>query len=227
MDTVIFISQRDGTEATAVAVLREAGWRVQTRRLDLNRDEMAQERPDLVIVDVPPGRPVRSTVETFLGAPGMASVPFMALIEPEQSPDAIAVGRLNDFVIRPVHPEELVARARRLVATEARDSDDCIVSGGLRIDLRAWEVSVDGALVDFTYQEFQLLSFLAGRPGRAFTRDQLLAQVWGLDYYGGSRTVDIHVRRIRSKLGTTHANFIRTIRNVGYKWSPPTGAATP
>ena len=104
--------------------------------------------------------------------------------------------------------------------TQGRDSDDCIVNAGLRIDLQAWEVAIDGAVVDFTYQEFQLLSFLAGRPGRVFTRDQLLAQVWGMEYYGGSRTVDIHVRRIRAKLGKRYARAIATVRNVGYKWLP-------
>ena len=119
-----------------------------------------------------------------------------------------------------VHVEELLARTRRLVMTDGRDNEDRIVDEGLCIDLRAWEVSVDGLVTDFTYQEFQLLSFLAGRPGRVFSRDQLLAQVWGLDYYGGSRTVDIHVRRIRAKLGSQHARAIETIRNVGYKWRP-------
>jgi DNA-binding response OmpR family regulator len=220
MDSVVFISACDGSEASAVTALRRAGWRVFSRRLDLNRDQIAEERPDLVIVDVPRGRPVRSTVEVFLGAPGMSAVRFVALIEPEQATDAIAVGRLDDFVIRPVHVEELLARTRRLVMTDGRDNEDRIVDEGLCIDLRAWEVSVDGLVTDFTYQEFQLLSFLAGRPGRVFSRDQLLAQVWGLDYYGGSRTVDIHVRRIRAKLGSQHARAIETIRNVGYKWRP-------
>jgi DNA-binding response OmpR family regulator len=220
MDSVVFISACDGSEASAVAALRGAGWRVFSRRLDLNRDQIAEERPDLVIVDVPRGRPVRSTVEVFLGAPGMSAVRFVALIEPQQATDAIAVGRLDDFVIRPVHVEELLARTRRLVMTDGRDNEDRIVDEGLCIDLRAWEVSVDGLVTDFTYQEFQLLSFLAGRPGRVFSRDQLLAQVWGLDYYGGSRTVDIHVRRIRAKLGSQHARAIETIRNVGYKWRP-------
>ena len=220
MDCIVFISAQDGSEVSAVEALSDAGWRVFSRRLDLNRDQIAQERPDLVIVDVPCGRPVRSTVEVFLGAPGMASVPFVALIEPEQATDAIAIGRLDDFVIRPVHPEELLARARRLVMTAGPVNEDCIVNDGLCIDLTAWEVSIDGVVIDFTYQEFQLLSFLAGRPGRAFSRDQLLAQVWGMDYYGGSRTVDIHVRRIRAKLGTSHASGLETIRNVGYKWRP-------
>ena len=223
MDTLVFITQGEGHEASTVEVLRQAGWRVQCRSLDVARESLAAERPDLIIVDIPSGRPVRATLETFLGAPGMASVPFVALIDTEQSRDAATIGRLDDFAIRPLRPEELVARARRLVVTEARDADDCIVHEALRIDLGAWEISVDGTLIEFTYQEFQLLSFLAGRPGRAFTRDQLLAQVWGVDYYGGSRTVDIHVRRIRSKLGSPYDGCLRTIRNVGYKWSAAGG----
>jgi DNA-binding response OmpR family regulator len=220
MDTVIIISPSEAADIPAVQILRDAGWRVRPRRLNLGQDGLAQEQPDLLIVDVPPGRPVRSVVEVFLGAPGMMSVPVVALIEPAQAADAIAIGRLADFATRPVHPEELVARARRHVATDARDQDDCIVVGALRIDLPAWEVSIDGDIVDFTYQEFQLLSFLANHRGRAYTRDQLLARVWGVEYYGGSRTVDIHVRRIRAKLGPIHAAALHTIRNVGYKWSP-------
>jgi len=222
MDTVIIISPRESRHIPAVQVLREAGWRVCPRRLRLGTEGLAGERPDLVIVDVPAERPVRAVVEPFLGAPGMTAVPVVALIEPDQAADAAAIGRLADFATRPVRPDELAARARRLVVTEARDQDDCIVVDGLRIDLPAWEVSVDGAVVEFTYQEFQLLSFLAEHRGRAFSRDQLLARVWGVDYYGGSRTVDIHVRRIRAKLGSVYSGALQTIRNVGYKWNPPT-----
>ncbi|MDP6945252.1 MAG: winged helix-turn-helix domain-containing protein, partial [Myxococcota bacterium] len=181
MDTVIVISASQAADIPAVSILREAGWRVRPRRLDMGRQGLVSERPDLVVVDVPSGRPVRSTVETFLGAPGMASIPIVALIDPGQAADAAGIGGLADFAMRPVHPEELAARARRLVVTEARDADDCIVVGGLRIDLRAWEVRIEGELVDFTYQEYQLLCFLAGHPGRVFTRDQLLARVWGVD----------------------------------------------
>ena len=220
MDTVIIISPGESEDIPAVQILREAGWRVRPHRLHLGTHGLATQRPDLLIVDVPTERPVRSVVEPFLGAPGLTSVPIVALIEPDQAADAVAIGRLADFATRPVRPDELIARARRLVITEARDQDDCIVQGGLRIDLPAWEVSVDGAVVEFTYQEFQLLSFLAEHQGRAFARDQLLARVWGVDYYGGSRTVDIHVRRIRAKLGPVYAAALQTIRNVGYKWNP-------
>ena len=220
MDTLVFLSTSERVELPAVQALRDAGWSVHLRPLDVDRTTLARLRPNVVLVDVPIGRPVRATLELFLGAPGMTSVCFVALIEPEQSPNAAALGQLDDFVLRPLHPEELLARSRRLVMTQGRDSEDCIVHGGLRIDLRAWEVDVDGCVVDFTYQEFQLLSFLAGRPGRVYSREQLLAQVWGMDYYGGSRTVDIHVRRIRSKLGVHHGLAIETVRNVGYKWRP-------
>ena len=218
MDSLVFLSANVGAENAAVAGLRDAGWSVHVRRLDIERTTLARLRPNVVVVDVPQTRAVRATLELFLGSPGMTAVSFIAMVEPEQAPDAAALGQLDDFVLRPIHPEELLARARRLVMTQGRDSDDCIVHGALRIDLRAWEVWVEGKLVDFTYQEFQLLSFLAGRPGRVYTREQLLAQVWGMDYYGGSRTVDIHVRRIRSKLGAGSGLALETVRNVGYKW---------
>jgi DNA-binding response OmpR family regulator len=92
--------------------------------------------------------------------------------------------------------------------------------GAMEIDLAAYEVSVDGRNVELTHQEFALLSFLAQNRGRVYTRDQLLSRVWGVDYYGGSRTVDIHVRRLRMKLGSA-AEPIQTVRGVGYKMKVP------
>ncbi len=77
-------------------------------------------------------------------------------------------------------------------------------------------------MLDLTFKEFELLKYLAQHPGRVFTRDQLLAEVWGYDYYGGSRTVDVHVRRLRAKLGADHEALIGTVRNVGYRFVPAT-----
>jgi DNA-binding response OmpR family regulator len=79
-------------------------------------------------------------------------------------------------------------------------------------------VTIDGRPVDFTYMEYELLKFLATHPGRAFSREALLSRVWGYDYYGGARTVDVHVRRVRAKLGQEHAARLKTVRSVGYRW---------
>jgi DNA-binding response OmpR family regulator len=89
--------------------------------------------------------------------------------------------------------------------------------GGVVIDLERYTVTVDGDVVDLTYKEYELLAFLAGSPGRPFTREALLDRVWGYDYYGGARTVDVHVRRIRSKI-EGRRQYIETVRNVGYRF---------
>ncbi|MBI4340972.1 MAG: winged helix-turn-helix transcriptional regulator [Candidatus Omnitrophica bacterium] len=93
--------------------------------------------------------------------------------------------------------------------------------GALVIDFERYEVHVKGEPVDLTYKEFELLKFLATHPGKVFTREALLDKVWGYDYYGGTRTVDVHIRRLRSKIESRGATYIDTVRNVGYKFLEP------
>jgi DNA-binding winged helix-turn-helix (wHTH) protein len=100
-----------------------------------------------------------------------------------------------------------------------------IRSGGLVINEAAYSARLSGRALDLTFKEFELLKFLAQHPGRVFTRAQLLQEVWGYDYFGGTRTVDVHVRRLRAKLGTENEELIGTVRNVGYRFVPrPTSA---
>ena len=100
-------------------------------------------------------------------------------------------------------------------------ADSPVVAGSLVIDEGSYTASVAGRPIDLTYKEFELLKFLAQHPDRVFTRAQLLQDVWGYDYYGGTRTVDVHVRRLRAKLGHRHEGLIATVRNVGYKAIEP------
>ncbi len=98
-----------------------------------------------------------------------------------------------------------------------------ISSGDLVIDEATYSARVGGRLLDLTYKEFELLKHLAQHPGRVFTRAQLLQEVWGYDYFGGTRTVDVHVRRLRAKLGPEYDALIGTVRNVGYRFVPEAG----
>ena len=108
--------------------------------------------------------------------------------------------------------------------TSATDAAEEIRSGDLSIDEATYQARVGGRALDLTFKEFELLKYLAQHPGRVFTRDQLLQEVWGYDYFGGTRTVDVHVRRLRAKLGTDHESLIGTVRNVGYRFVlPPRG----
>lgn len=123
----------------------------------------------------------------------------------------------DDFCLDPFHPRELEARLAHLAAASNDGSAEIITYGPLRINLDTYEAVVDERPLDLTYMEYELLRFLASQPGRVFTREALLNQVWGYEYYGGARTVDVHVRRLRAKLGEENADLIQTVRSVGYR----------
>ena len=126
----------------------------------------------------------------------------------------------GDFVVHGASPEECSARVKRLLCDEgASNHADVITVETMTINLATYQVSVGGEPVDFTYLEYALLSFLVRHPGHTFSRDALLQHVWGFDYYGGSRTVDVHVRRIRAKLGPELSQHLETVRGVGYLWN--------
>jgi DNA-binding response OmpR family regulator len=125
----------------------------------------------------------------------------------------------DDFCLAPFHPSELEARLRHLLSAEIEvQSADVVEYGPLALNLETYQASIGGTPLDMTYMEYELLKFLAQNPGKVFTREILLSRVWGYEYYGGARTVDVHVRRLRAKLGEEHANLIQTVRSVGYRF---------
>jgi DNA-binding response OmpR family regulator len=226
MDTAVVITSASPRESPAVEALRQDSWEVLVRRPGADVASVPRDRPDVVVVDVPGGADPRAALAAVLALPLRADVAVLAVVDAGQARRAARVEGLTDFVIRPLRPEELCARAGRGLFDTARDDDHRVRVGELVLDLKGYEVLVRGEAVDLTYQEFELLKFLACHPGEAFSRSQLLARVWGYDYYGGSRTVDIHVRRIRAKLRNPYADCLQTIRHVGYKWTraPALGA---
>jgi DNA-binding response OmpR family regulator len=127
----------------------------------------------------------------------------------------------SDFVLPTAGPGEVEARIRLLAHRPPADDPDAAVRvGDLVVDPVSYQVRLRGRPLDLTFKEFELLRFLAQRPGRVSTRAQLLSEVWGYDFFGGTRTVDVHVRRLRAKLGPEHESMIATIRGVGYKLVP-------
>lgn len=135
---------------------------------------------------------------------------------------------LDDVILDTAGPAEVDARLRlALTRGQAEDADleVPITSGDLVIDEASYTARFRGQPLDLTYKEFELLKYLAQHPGRVFTRAQLLQEVWGYDYYGGTRTVDVHVRRLRAKLGPDHEALIGTVRNVGYRLVPDRATA--
>jgi two-component system, OmpR family, alkaline phosphatase synthesis response regulator PhoP len=125
----------------------------------------------------------------------------------------------DDFCLAPFHPAELEARLKHLFWRTGRGTrPELIEYGALVLNLETYQAAIDGRPLDLTYMEYELLKFLAAHPGRVFTRETLLSRVWGYEYYGGARTVDVHIRRLRAKLGEEHANLISTVRSVGYRF---------
>jgi DNA-binding response OmpR family regulator len=128
---------------------------------------------------------------------------------------------VDDFVLDTAGPAELDARLRLAIERRSAATEETggrLELGELAIDEATYTARLAGVALDLTYKEFELLKFLAQHPGRVFTRSHLVQEVWGYDYFGGTRTVDVHVRRLRAKLGAEHDAMIGTVRNVGYKF---------
>jgi len=127
---------------------------------------------------------------------------------------------VDDVILDTAGPAEVDARVRLAIGRQSRDAAgaNTIRASGVVIDEASYSAKVHGRTLDLTFKEFELLRFLAGHPSRVFTREQLLSEVWGYDYFGGTRTVDVHVRRLRAKLGDMES-LIGTVRNVGYRFT--------
>ncbi len=124
----------------------------------------------------------------------------------------------DDFLIAPFHPREFDARIGHLLWRAGRGVRPELVSyGPISLNVETYQAALEGKVMDLTYMEYELLRHLTSHPGKVFSREALLNQVWGYDYYGGARTVDVHVRRLRAKLGEEHSHLIQTVRSVGYK----------
>jgi DNA-binding response OmpR family regulator len=192
-----------------------------------------RERPDLVVLDVMlPGFDGIELMRRLREEPG-EPVPVILLTARAEEPDRLIGLRrgADDYVVKPFSPAELVARVEAVIrragrgaAAGADGGADVapIVHGPLRIDQAARTVTLDGEELALTQREYELLRFLALRPGRAFSRDQLMEQVWGYDFYTDTSTVTVHVRRLRAKLEPDPANprFIETVWGVGYRFRP-------
>jgi DNA-binding response OmpR family regulator len=206
---------------SVAAILAELGCRVTLGRFDLgglDLDELAERPPTVVVVEAGDdlGR-AQKTIKRLRDDGPLIEVPILV---------AVTVARLSlldfsigfdDFVLMPLVPAELYARMRQLDwKTATFGSDEVLKIDDLVIDIAGYEVRIAGRRIELTHQEFELLRFLAQHRGRVFTREALLERAWGYRYAGGTRTVDIHVRRVRSKLGEM-GSVVETVRNVGYK----------
>ncbi|KQS00506.1 transcriptional regulator [Williamsia sp. Leaf354] len=175
---------------------------------------------DVAIVDARTDLAAARGLCRLLGSTG-SSVPVVAVLTEGGLVAVNAEWGLDEFLLPGTGPAELDTRLRLLVVrtrgVAAEESSGKVSLGELVIDEGTYTARLRGRPLDLTYKEFELLKYLAQNAGRVFTRAQLLQEVWGYDFFGGTRTVDVHVRRLRAKLGTEHESLIGTVRNVGYK----------
>lgn len=211
-------------EEGAVAILRELGCRVQTANLWDSLDDPAlyEDPPTVVLVEaideVDAGR---AALVRLRAARALLEVPVIIAVSVNAMSRLDANDGFDDFTLFPYVPPELYQRIRRVEWRRSEfTANERVKIGDMMLDLAAHEITVAGRPVQLTHQEFALLRFLAQHRGRVFSRQQLLERVWGVDYYGSSRTVDIHVRRLRMKLGNAIRD-LETVRGVGYKMKAP------
>lgn len=160
----------------------------------------------------------RQIMQEAQRAEGPATI---ALVSPAQLASLDPARGFDDFVLATAEPEEVSARVRQALWKRARvDTKNILKCGDLLMDLANYTVQVAGRPVELTFKEYELLRFLADNPDRVYNRETLLNKVWGYDFYGGARTVDVHIRRLRAKIEDRHHTFIETVRNVGYRFRP-------
>ncbi|MFM5968713.1 MAG: DNA-binding response regulator [Micrococcales bacterium] len=173
---------------------------------------------DLILLDARRDLVATKALAKILLTTGI-SAPMLLVVNEGGLPTINAEWGAADIILDTAGPGEIDARIRLAVGrAQANKTEGQIHASGVVIDEASYSAKVNGHPLDLTYKEFELLRFLAQHPGRVFTRDQLLSEVWGYDYFGGTRTVDVHIRRLRAKLGDLES-LIGTVRNVGYRFS--------
>jgi DNA-binding response OmpR family regulator len=198
--------------------------------LEANDGEQAvrltrEQSPDLVVLDV--GMPVRDGIEALREIRTFSDVYVVMLTARAEEVDkliGLSVGA-DDYLTKPFSPRELVARIKAVLRRQRASTattDDALVFATLTVDQARRQVTVAGSPVELTTLEFDLLAALAAQPGRVFSRRQLIEAIWGWDYYGDERVVDVHIRKLRKALGddATEPTIIGTVRGVGYKFIP-------
>lgn len=182
-----------------------------------------RENPDIIILDIMMPKLDGNSVCREIRK--TSDIPIIMLTAKGETFDKVLSLELgaDDYIVKPFEPKELVARIKAILRrseTKTKDNDNKIVSfEKLEVNLTNYELTIDGTILEIPPKELELLFFLASNPNRVFTREQLLEEVWGFDYFGDSRTVDVHIKRLREKLEGITANWqLKTVWGVGYKF---------
>lgn len=215
MRTVILVTRHPDVAGLGVA-LERAGLSARVVSPDRLAADEAHPTAAVVVLDL---RDIPPAAFNILSETYTENGVVLLVLVPEEQIDRVTVDLpVDDFLVLPVKAGELIRRIERsLWRRHGIDSENFVHCGVLTLDLSNYRVSVAGEPVVMTFKEYELLRFLAMNTGRVFTREQLLNRVWGYDYFGGARTVDVHIRRIRAKIEIHGRSFIETVRNVGYR----------
>jgi DNA-binding response OmpR family regulator len=208
MDVAVFPADHSESLATA---LMAAGIKAE-RVTDLESEFPGDAGALVVELGNEPLRRLRMLEALSVESP----VPVLAVIDPTQLTMVEAAVGITDFLMAPPDHAELRLRVRRL--THAAGNDEVHHFKDLELNILTYQAALAGRPIDLTYMEYELLRFFIEHQGRVWSREQLLSKVWGYEYYGGARTVDVHVRRLRAKLGEERASWITTVRSVGYRF---------
>lgn len=218
MQSVLLISDNPDHLATVRAALREGGHTLRNEpTIDQGLLAIRDQQPDLLCLDISSGAAVNGLGALLRERQQQSSLPVLAITTRDQFYLLGPGSGVADVIATPLDRDELQLRIARLVSVASAPDSQLLRRSELLIDQERYTVRLGEEAVDLTYKEYELLRFLAQNPGKAFTREMLLNQVWGYDYYGGARTVDVHIRRIRAKI-ERHEPFIETVRNVGYRF---------
>ena len=179
------------------------------------------ENPDLVLLDIM--LPKMDGVQVCRTIREQSDAPVIMLTAKGETFDKVLGFEMgaDDYVVKPFEPRELIARVKAVLRRYNKKDDEskCVEYEGLSINLTTYQLTVDGEVMEIPPKEMELLYFLAAHPNRVYTREQLLEEVWGFDYFGDSRTVDVHVKRLREKLEGHEKNWtLKTVWGVGYKF---------
>ncbi|MCW2499148.1 MAG: response regulator receiver protein [Frankiales bacterium] len=233
MATLLLLTNAMTPSSEVLPALGLLGHSVRVAPLEVSAllDETGSQPADAILVDARRDLVQARSLCRLLRTTGV-SAPVFAVLTEGGLVALTAEWGVDDVLLDTAGPAEVDARLRlatgRVATAESAAAEPGVVRAGeLTIDEGTYTCRLRGRALDLTFKEFELLKYLAQHPGRVFTRAQLLQEVWGYDYYGGTRTVDVHVRRLRAKLGAEHEQLIGTVRHVGYKFVTPPIAALP
>jgi DNA-binding response OmpR family regulator len=218
--SIVIVSNQDEVHRLAATAFATTDYELSSvPHSDSTADELGQNPPYVLIFDHGDGGHIQEWRSIATHEQLRENTALLALFRAEQ-PQLLDVSPPpEDFVLWPANSVELLLRVRAILRRRANvDAENILRCGDLVIDLANYKVTLEGHPIELTFKEYELLRFLASNRDKVFTREALLNRVWGYDYFGGARTVDVHIRRLRSKIEDRGHAFIETIRNVGYRF---------